>query len=151
MGQQGISSGRRKNGAKQGGSCREAQPHKGPMRMCWLLPPHRHLTAWLLRPVPPCPLASPSQVREAARRSVLSEMGLDSTPGKTLEFLRLKGFENAVIVAASRALDEWKQEAHEGGWVGAVGGRCGWAQWLAGQRQWLGGDRLFMLLLWLPA
>ena len=83
------------------------------MRMCWLLPPHRHLTAWLLRPVPPCPLASPSQVREAARRSVLSEMGLDSTPGKTLEFLRLKGCENAVIVAAPQ-------------WAGAVGGHSGW-------------------------
>ncbi|RMZ57600.1 hypothetical protein APUTEX25_001800 [Auxenochlorella protothecoides] len=50
-------------------------------------------------------------VREAARRSVLAEAGLGATPG--MEFLRLKGFENAVVVAADRALEEWKAEAHK--------------------------------------
>ena len=53
-------------------------------------------------------------VREAARRSVLTEAGISSDPGKGLDFLRLKGFENAVILAASRALDDWKTEAHHG-------------------------------------
>lgn len=59
-------------------------------------------------------------VREAARRSVLTEAGIPlgsgPEPGKGMEFLRLKGFENAVILAATKALDEWKSEAHKGGW-----------------------------------
>ena len=63
------------------------------------------------------------QVREAARRSVLSEAGISDPGSKGLDFLRLKGFENAVIVAATRALDEWKQEAHKGGWSAAAGHR----------------------------
>lgn len=58
-------------------------------------------------------------VREAARRSVLTEAGIPlgsgPEPGKGMEFLRLKGFENAVIQAATKALDEWKAEAHKGG------------------------------------
>lgn len=54
------------------------------------------------------------QVREAARRSVLTEAGI-SDQGKGMEFLRLKGFENAVIQAATRALEEWREEAHQGG------------------------------------
>lgn len=57
-------------------------------------------------------------VREAARRSVLTEAGIPlgsgPEPGKGMEFLRLKGFENAVIQAATKALDEWKAEAHKG-------------------------------------
>lgn len=60
-------------------------------------------------------------VREAARRSVLTEAGISADPGKGMEFLRLKGFENAVIVAATRALDEWKEEAHQGGCGGPEG------------------------------
>ncbi|KAL4421810.1 hypothetical protein ABPG77_001599 [Micractinium sp. CCAP 211/92] len=56
-------------------------------------------------------------VREAARRSVLTEAGIPlgsgPEPGKGMEFLRLKGFENAVILAATKALDEWKSEAHK--------------------------------------
>lgn len=56
-------------------------------------------------------------VRDAARRSVLTESGISVTGssdgGKGMEFLRLKGFENAVIQAANRALDEWKDEAHK--------------------------------------
>lgn len=56
-------------------------------------------------------------VREAARRSVLTEAGIPlgsgPEPGKGMEFLRLKGFENAVIQAATKALDEWKAEAHK--------------------------------------
>ncbi|KAL4448267.1 hypothetical protein ABPG75_005486 [Micractinium tetrahymenae] len=56
-------------------------------------------------------------VREAARRSVLTEAGIPlgsgPEPGKGMEFLRLKGFENAVILAATKALDEWKAEAHQ--------------------------------------
>eukprot|EP00887_Chlorella_sp_A99_P004268 scaffold15.g4268.t1 len=52
-------------------------------------------------------------VREAARRSVLSEAGVkDFNAAGRLEFLRLKGFENAVIVAAGNALEDWKKEAH---------------------------------------
>ncbi|EFN56232.1 hypothetical protein CHLNCDRAFT_57648 [Chlorella variabilis] len=51
-------------------------------------------------------------VREAARRSVLTEAGI-SDQGKGMEFLRLKGFENAVIQAATRALEEWREEAHQ--------------------------------------
>ena len=69
-------------------------------------------------------------VREAARRSVLAEAGLADGPGGPagsgrLEFLRLKGFENAVVVAAGQALDDWKREAHYGGvgW-GGVGGNA---------------------------
>ncbi|PRW45025.1 dynamin-related GTPase isoform A [Chlorella sorokiniana] len=55
-------------------------------------------------------------VREAARRSVLTEAGISdlaSTGGKNMEFLRLKGFENAVIQAANKALEEWREEAHK--------------------------------------
>lgn len=53
-------------------------------------------------------------VREAARRSVLTESGL----GPNLlprEAVGLRGFENAVIAAASNALDDWRAEAHKGG------------------------------------
>lgn len=51
-------------------------------------------------------------VREAARRSVLAEAGF-TAPRPGMEFLRLKGFENAVVVAADKALEEWKTEAHK--------------------------------------
>lgn len=55
-------------------------------------------------------------VREAARRSVLADVGgsavTDNRMVQQLDFLRLKGFENAVIVAASQALEEWRAEAH---------------------------------------
>lgn len=55
-------------------------------------------------------------VREAARRSVMAEgTGTSATDfrlSKELDFLRLKGFENAVIMAASQALEEWRAEAH---------------------------------------
>lgn len=55
-------------------------------------------------------------VREAARRSVMAEgtgtSVIDFRLTKDLDFLRLKGFENAVIMAASQALEEWRAEAH---------------------------------------
>lgn len=53
-------------------------------------------------------------VREAARRSVLGDLGFSMTPSnvKDLEVLRLKGFENAVIMAANQALEDWRSEAH---------------------------------------
>lgn len=46
------------------------------------------------------------------------------------EFLRLKGFENAVIQAANRALEEWREEAHKGGRCGRpVVGLWAWLSW----------------------
>ena len=56
-------------------------------------------------------------VREAARRAVLSDVGgnasiTDQRVAQQLDFLRLKGFENAVVIAASQALEEWRAEAH---------------------------------------
>lgn len=53
------------------------------------------------------------QVREAAKRSVLMESGLGPNM-LPREMVGLKGFENAVIAAASTALDDWKAEAHKG-------------------------------------
>ncbi|KDD72729.1 hypothetical protein H632_c2966p0, partial [Helicosporidium sp. ATCC 50920] len=51
-------------------------------------------------------------VVEAARRSVHAEHGVNQASVQDMEFLRLKGFENAVVAAASKALEEWKAEAH---------------------------------------
>ena len=53
-------------------------------------------------------------VREAARRAVLGDFPIGASPHniKDLEVLRLKGFENAVTIAASQALEEWRAEAH---------------------------------------
>jgi dynamin 1/3 len=56
-------------------------------------------------------------VREAARRSVLVDVGggagvTDARIAQQLDFLRLKGFEGAVIIAATQALEEWRAEAH---------------------------------------
>lgn len=56
-------------------------------------------------------------VREAARRSVMSDASgstvTDARAAQQLDFLRLKGFENAVVLAASQALEEWRAEAHK--------------------------------------
>lgn len=53
-------------------------------------------------------------VKEAARHTMTLEMtGGKMTGGGNYEFLRLKGFENAVIIAASQALEEWRAEAHK--------------------------------------
>ena len=65
-------------------------------------------------------------VREAARRSVSADASGASGGGgggalAGADFLRMKGFENAVVVAATQALDEWKAEAHKGGWAGRAG------------------------------
>ena len=97
-------------------------------------------------PRPPHPLTAPpplsfvdeihmvlsETVRESARRSVLSEAGVaDPATAKGLDFLRLRGFENAVVTAANQALEEWRTEAHHGGrargWRsgGSVGGASG--------------------------
>lgn len=46
-------------------------------------------------------------VRECARKSVAAEAGAIN-----LDYLRLRGFENAVIVAAQQALEDWRSEAH---------------------------------------
>jgi len=56
-------------------------------------------------------------VREAARRSVLADVGggaaiTDARIAQQLDFLRLKGFEGAVVIAATQALEEWRAEAH---------------------------------------
>ncbi len=56
-------------------------------------------------------------VREAARRSVLADVGggaaiTDARIAQQLDFLRLKGFEGAVIIAATQALEEWRADAH---------------------------------------
>lgn len=72
-----------------------------------------HTGTHALCPRPP----ARAQVREAARRSVLTEAGISDVAaagGKSMDFLRLKGFENAVIMAANRALEEWREEAHKG-------------------------------------
>lgn len=63
------------------------------------------------------------QVREAAKRSVLTEAGLGPN-ALPREVVGLKGFEAAVITAASAALDEWKAEAHKGECC-CRGGRAG--------------------------
>jgi hypothetical protein len=62
-------------------------------------------------------------VREAARRSVAAEHAppASGAPGALggaakkpeLDYLRLRGFENAVITAATQALEEWRAEAHK--------------------------------------
>ena len=57
-------------------------------------------------------------VREAARRAVLADVGggaaiTDQRMVQQLDFLRLKGFENAVIIAATQALEDWRAEAHK--------------------------------------
>jgi hypothetical protein len=52
-------------------------------------------------------------VREAARRSVLMESGLGPN-ALPREVVGLKGFESAVVQAATTALDDWKAEAHKG-------------------------------------
>ena len=52
-------------------------------------------------------------VREAAKRSVLTEAGLGPN-ALPREIVTLKGFEAAVIQAATTALDDWKAEAHKG-------------------------------------
>ncbi|KAL4518145.1 hypothetical protein Ndes2526A_g01405 [Nannochloris sp. 'desiccata'] len=56
-------------------------------------------------------------VREAARRSVLADVGggaaiTDARIAQQLDFLRLRGFEGAVVIAATQALEEWRAEAH---------------------------------------
>jgi hypothetical protein len=51
-------------------------------------------------------------VKEAARRSVVGEA--PSASSKSPEYLRLKGFETAVVVAAHEALEQWRTEAHKG-------------------------------------
>lgn len=53
-------------------------------------------------------------VKEAARNIMTLEVGggkLHSS--KAMDYMRLKGFENAVIMAASEALEEWRAEAHK--------------------------------------
>ena len=55
-------------------------------------------------------------VREAARRSVMD--GVAAMP----DFLRLRGFEGVVVLAAGRALEEWRLEAHRSEPQGLVGG-----------------------------
>ena len=74
-------------------------------------------------------------MRESARRSVLTEAGISdlaASSGKGMEFLRLKGFENAVIMAANRALEEWREEAHKGARRRGHAGDAA-AGWLAGR------------------
>jgi hypothetical protein len=51
-------------------------------------------------------------VREAARRAVTADVAGGGAVAQGLDFLRLKGFENAVVVAAQQALEEWRGEAH---------------------------------------
>lgn len=95
-------------------------------------------------------------VRESARRSVLSEAGVvDFNSAGRLEFLRIKGFETAVIVAAGQALEEWKKEAHHGALGAGLWARLspldaglgGWAAGAAGLQ--LGFGRRTGMLGWL--
>lgn len=52
-------------------------------------------------------------VKEAARNIMTMEAsGGKAHTSQSPEYLRLKGFENAVIMAASQALEEWRSEAH---------------------------------------
>ena len=64
--------------------------------------------------VPAAPLLLP--LRQAAMAAAVRLAHCRATcPLWLQEFLRLKGFENAVIQAANRALEEWREEAHKGG------------------------------------
>lgn len=51
-------------------------------------------------------------VKEAARNSMNLEVGASVSTNVNYEYLRLKGFENAVIIAATQALEEWRTDAH---------------------------------------
>lgn len=52
-------------------------------------------------------------VKDAARNIMTLEIsGGKVQTNKTLEYMRLQGFENAVIIAASEALEDWRSEAH---------------------------------------
>ena len=52
-------------------------------------------------------------VKEAARNSMNLEVGASVSTNVNYEYLRLKGFENAVIIAATQALEEWRADAHK--------------------------------------
>lgn len=52
-------------------------------------------------------------VKEAARNSMNLEVGASVSTNVNYEYLRLKGFENAVIIAATQALEEWRTDAHK--------------------------------------
>ncbi len=52
-------------------------------------------------------------VKEAAKNSMNLEVGASVSTNVNYEYLRLKGFENAVIVAATQALEEWRTDAHK--------------------------------------
>jgi dynamin GTPase len=52
-------------------------------------------------------------VKEAAKNSMNLEVGASVSTNMNYEYLRLKGFENAVIIAATQALEEWRSDAHK--------------------------------------
>ena len=52
-------------------------------------------------------------VKESARNTMTLEVSGDVNSNVNYEYLRLKGFENAVIIAATQALEEWRAEAHK--------------------------------------
>lgn len=51
-------------------------------------------------------------VKEAARNTMTLEVSGGVNSNLNYEYLRLKGFENAVIIAATQALEDWRAEAH---------------------------------------
>lgn len=52
-------------------------------------------------------------VKESARNTMTLEVSGGVNSNVNYEYLRLKGFENAVIIAATQALEEWRAEAHK--------------------------------------
>lgn len=52
-------------------------------------------------------------VKEAARNTMTLEVSGGVNSNVNYEYLRLKGFENAVIIAATQALEEWRADAHK--------------------------------------